>query len=67
MIEVTVNGERRSVAEGTTLKLLLEEIGLAERPVVCELNLSIVSRSDWGTMALSPGDRVEIIGFVGGG
>ncbi|MGC8500687.1 MAG: sulfur carrier protein ThiS [Leptospirillia bacterium] len=67
MVDVTVNGERRSLQEGTTLNLLVGELGLEEKPVVCEVNISIVSRKDWGTTVLSPGDVVEIIGFVGGG
>jgi thiamine biosynthesis protein ThiS len=42
-------------------------MGLSGKPVVCEVNLTIVPRMDWDRMVLYEGDRIEIIGFVGGG
>ena len=66
-MEIVVNGERRTVGEGMTLEGLVREMGFLEKPVVCEVNLSIVSRKDWAGTLLSPGDTVEVIGFVGGG
>ena len=65
-MEIVVNGERRTV-EGLTLEGLVREMGFLEKPVVCEVNLSIISRKDWAGTLLSPGDTVEVIGFVGGG
>ena len=67
MPTISVNGEKRQVEEETTLRTLVEEMGFLDRPVVCEVNLSIVSRKDWAGTLLSPGDTVEVIGFVGGG
>lgn len=64
---IQVNGESRTVGEGETLEALVESMGFANKPVVCEVNLTIVSRSDWNRIVLAGGDRVEIIGFVGGG
>ena len=66
-MEIVVNGERRTVGEGMTLEGLVREMGFLEKPVVCEVTLSIVSRKDWAGAVLSPGDIVEVIGFVGGG
>ena len=45
----------------------LEALGLASRPVAVELNGNLVRRADQETTALKPGDRVEIVSFVGGG
>ena len=66
-MEIVVNGEARILEEGTTLQELVREMGFLEKPVVCEVNLSIISRKDWSGTVLSPGDAVEVIGFVGGG
>jgi thiamine biosynthesis protein ThiS len=35
--------------------------------VVVELNLEILERSAYETVALAPGDRLELVHFVGGG
>ena len=45
----------------------LETLGLLSRPVAVELNGNLVRRADQETTALKPGDRVEIVSFVGGG
>ena len=66
-MEIVVNGEARNVREKTTLQELVGEMGFLEKPVVCEVNLSIISRKDWEGTILSAGDAVEVIGFVGGG
>jgi thiamine biosynthesis protein ThiS len=66
-MEIVVNGEARTLEEGTTLQELVREMGFLEKPVVCEVNLSIVSRKDWAETVLAPGDAIEVIGFVGGG
>ena len=66
-MEIVVNGEARNVREKTTLQELVGEMGFLEKPVVCEVNLSIISRKDWEATILSAGDAVEVIGFVGGG
>ncbi len=67
MPSITVNGEKRLVEEGATLRALVGEMGFLDRPVVCEVNLAILSKKDWEGTVLREGDAVEIIGFVGGG
>ena len=64
---VQINGEPHSLSDGETLQGMLERLGFNGKPVVCEVNLEIVSRESWGSRILSEGDRIEIIGFVGGG
>ena len=67
MMEVLVNGERRPVGERTTLAALLESLGLPRDRVAVERNREIVRRNDWEAVELQPGDRLEIVQFVGGG
>ncbi len=66
-IAVTVNGETRDMAAGDTVAALLRAIGLDSRKVAVERNEEIVPRSTYDSVALAPGDRLEIVHFIGGG
>jgi sulfur carrier protein len=65
-MKVTLNGESREVAEGTTVASLLEERKLSVRQVAVELNRRLL-KSEWYGTVLKEGDAVEIVTFVGGG
>lgn len=67
MITITVNGEQRAAKPGSTVTDLLVEIGLNPGRVAIERNLEILSRPDWAKTSIQPGDRYEIVQFVGGG
>ncbi len=66
-MELLVNGERRPVADGATVAQLLDVLGLPRERVAVEVNLDIVPRAEHASRRLSPGDRVEVVSFVGGG
>ena len=67
MLQLTVNGESRSVASGATVHDLVGELGLDGRKIAVERNLEIVPRSIYAETALENDDRIEIVAFVGGG
>lgn len=67
MISIDVNGEPRRVSVGLTLAGLAAELGLDPARVAVERNLEIVPRSTLAQVALTDGDRIEIVHFVGGG
>jgi sulfur carrier protein len=67
VIEVVVNGERRSVPAEATLLELVTLLGLDPRAVVVEHNRQIVRRPELGGRRLAPDDAVELVHFVGGG
>lgn len=67
MIEVVVNGERRTVPVDATLLDLLGSLQLDPRVVVVEHNRQIVRRPELLRARLAPGDAVELVHFVGGG
>ena len=67
LMALTVNGENREVEPGANLAGFLSAIGLDPAKVAVERNLAIVPRSRYGETQLSPGDRIEIVHFVGGG
>ena len=64
---VTINGERRHAAAGTTLAELIADIGLDPLRVAVERNMEIVARSTFESVIVEDGDDYEIVHFVGGG
>lgn len=62
-----VNGNETDVPDGLTVRGLIEHLGLTNGPVAVERNRSVVPRAEHTLTALSEGDRVEIVHFVGGG
>ncbi len=63
---ITLNGESREVADGTSILTLLAEHSLTPERVAVELNRRLVRAERYGE-ALKEGDQVEIVTFVGGG
>ena len=66
-VQITVNGEPREVAAGTTLAQLLAQLNLQPRYCAAERNLQLVPRAEHGACVLEAGDCVEIVTLVGGG
>ena len=66
-MDITLNGEPRSLATPVTVHELLQAEGLVERRVAVEVNGSIVPRGRHATHPLADGDRVEIVHALGGG
>lgn len=64
---VRVNGDDVEVAEGSSVRALLEQLGLAGRLVVVERNGEPVARSALATTLLADGDRLELVRAVAGG
>jgi thiamine biosynthesis protein ThiS len=64
---VTLNGEERTLKEGCTIAELIAELGLRQRRIAVEVNRDIVSREEYVTTELHPGDVIEVVHFVGGG
>jgi thiazole synthase len=66
-LRVTVNGELRTAAPGTTVSALLTAMGIDPARVAVERNQDVVPRRTWAEATLVDGDKVEIVAFVGGG
>lgn len=67
MMKVTVNGEAREIAPGTTVSGLLEDLGLHPRLIVVEHNREILDRTSFDATEVRAGDNIELVHFVGGG
>ena len=68
MIQLTINGNSREfdVAQFTVAELV-EKLGLVGKRLAIERNGEIVPRSQFAETALNSGDKLEIVGAVGGG
>jgi thiamine biosynthesis protein ThiS len=66
-MNITVNGENRTLQEATSLAQLVELLGLKDKRIAVEVNRDIVPRSEYGSFMLSDNDTVEIVNAIGGG
>jgi thiamine biosynthesis protein ThiS len=64
---VTVNGESTEMRDGGTVAELLVQLQIKREMVAVELNLDIVPKAAYDSLALKSGDKIEIVQFVGGG
>ena len=64
-MQLTINGEACTCAEGLTVAALEREHDATA--VVVEHNGQIVPAADFAATALNEGDVLEIVQFVGGG
>ncbi|MGD2052565.1 MAG: sulfur carrier protein ThiS [Gammaproteobacteria bacterium] len=66
-MNITVNGENRTLQEETSLAQLVESLGLKDKRIAVEVNRDIVPRSEYDNFILSDNDTVEIVNAIGGG
>jgi len=66
-VHVTINGEPQGLRDGLTVAELVAHLGLRERRIAVEVNRAIIARDRYITHALTEGDAIEIVHFVGGG
>lgn len=66
-MNLIVNGEGKTVADGLTLAHLVENLRLAPGRLACEVNGHLVRRADYATTPMGEGDVVEIVQMIGGG
>jgi sulfur carrier protein len=66
-VSVVVNGEPMNVPTACRVTDLLEQLGLASRPVAVEINRVVVPRRQLSGHILAAGDQLEIVTLVGGG
>lgn len=66
-VQITVNGEAKTLPAGLKLPDLLEILGVDPGRVAIERNREIVRRVDWPATPVETGDQLEVVWFVGGG
>ena len=66
-MEISVNGEQRSVDAALSVAELLRGMGLEGKRLAVERNGEIVPKSRYAETAVVAGDRLEVVAAVGGG
>jgi sulfur carrier protein len=64
---IQLNGVPYSIDGDTRLLALVEKLNIRRGRIAIELNQSVVPKAEWARVSLKPGDKVEIVNFVGGG
>jgi sulfur carrier protein len=66
---VTVNGQPRTVRNGTTVANLLDALDLAagRRGVAVAVDAEVVPRTEWERTKVGEGARVEVLAAIQGG
>jgi thiamine biosynthesis protein ThiS len=64
---IQLNGESYSIDGDARLLALIEKLKLRPGRIAIELNQSVIPKAEWVSVSLRPGDKVEIVNFVGGG
>ena len=67
MITVTINSEKRKVAEGLSLSSLMGELDIPKEGTAVAVNSTVVPRSTHKEFIINDGDELEVITAVGGG
>jgi thiamine biosynthesis protein ThiS len=66
-MKIQLNGAPAEIEGPLTLSGLLQHHKLKPETVVVEYNLRVPAKSEYETLELGEGDRVEIVKFMGGG
>lgn len=66
-MKLTINGESKELSDVQTVAQLVSHLQLEPSQVAIERNRAIVPRATYGEAALSAGDEIEIVRFIGGG
>ncbi len=66
-MNITLNGEKRAVPAGITVRGLLESLNIQQERVAVELNLAIVKKNAYDATLIKEGDSLEVVSFMQGG
>ena len=66
-MNITLNGERRDIPDGLTVRGLLEHLKIQTEKVAVERNLEIVKKATYDATLLAEGDSFEVVSFMAGG
>jgi len=64
---IQLNGENYTIEGDSRLVALLDRLKMRRGRVAVEINQAVIPRAQYDAIELKPGDKVEIINFVGGG
>ena len=66
-MQLTINGQEQKIVSGLNVSELLKELDISSPHFAVAVNFQIVPKSQYDSLALNDGDKVEIVHAVGGG
>jgi sulfur carrier protein len=66
-MNISLNGEKKTVPDNITVIGLLEFLNIQHQRVAVELNMKIVKKDKYGVTSIREGDSLEVVSFMGGG
>ena len=66
-VQVKLNGEPRTLPDGSTVTQAVAELTAAPSGVAAAVNGEVVPRGSWAVTPLCRGDQVEVVTAVQGG
>ena len=66
-MEITLNGEKHTLAEASSVLDLLHSLAIDPQKVAVEVDRQIIRPPQWSSATIRDGAVVEIVHFVGGG
>lgn len=66
-IEIVVNDQSLSIAEGSSVTDLLKILDVRSKAIAVEINRAVIPGQDHATTVLKADDRLEVVTLVGGG
>ncbi|WP_242522767.1 sulfur carrier protein ThiS [Candidatus Methylacidiphilum infernorum] len=66
-VQITVNGKVMSVAENTSVLMLLKELNLDPNAVFVEMNKTALLKKEYGSTVLKDKDKIELVQVTAGG
>ena len=69
LIDISLNGSKRSLSSGTTILGLLEQLNIDPQigGIAVAIGFHVIPRSRWAETLLTDGDEIEIIRATAGG
>jgi thiazole synthase len=64
---IYINGDRREMAENSTVANVVAELGFADKKIAVELNEEILPFQNFASQILNANDKLEIVHAIGGG
>ena len=66
-VKIILNGEERTIDQGTTLSQIVDELELDLEKIAIEKDLEVINQNNYANTVLNEGCNVEIVHFIGGG
>lgn len=66
-MKIKLNGNEQEIEDKVSLEACIQRFCPQTSNLVAEINTNIVKKEEWNMRILEEGDKVELIGFVGGG